>query len=260
MHATAATARLLCLLACLTMPSDENRPQTTATPARRATAARQVGTLGELTGSWRAVVQLRRGSNAGASAETVSGTWLFAENSASLVLQCKPGNRLQQLRITAPRQPADDVTLLLQEGEQQFLLLPEKTEQKNPADVSERTEWTFTTAENSLPARKLTLRKLSDIRWTLLLEERSQTGSDWRRMFELGMTRDGARLANAAAGQVQCVVTGGRGTIPVQHNGKTWFVCCEGCRQAFEDDPAGILASHQERLETEKQQVSPGKN
>jgi len=137
---------------------------------------------------------------------------------------------------------------------------PGKTEQKNPAVVSERTAWTFTTAVNSLPARKLTIRKLSDIRWTLFLEERSQTGSDRRRMFELGMTRDAAPLANAAAGQVQCVVTGRRGTIPVQHTGKACFVCCEGCRQAFEDDPAGILASHDERLEKEKQQVSPVKN
>jgi len=256
----AAAACLLCLLAALTFTSDETSPLPANTAAQRAAAARQIGTLGELTGTWRGIMQLRRGSAAGASAETVTGTWQFDENTTSLILKCQPGSRLQQLRITAPRQPSENLTLLLQEGQQKFPLTAEPAQSNTVAEVTPRAAWIYTTADNTAPARKLTIRRLSEIRWTLLVEERMQPGSDWRRMFELGMTRDGARIANAADGQVQCVVTGGRGTIPVQHDGKTWFVCCEGCRQAFADDPAGILESYQERLKNEKQGLSPGRN
>lgn len=255
----AATACMLCLLATLTMLDDTPlQPPDTAT--QRAAAARQIGTLGELTGTWRAVVQLRRNSAAGASAEAVIGSWQFHENTASLILKCRPGSRLQQLRITAPSQPAEILNLLLHEGEQQFLLTAEPADETDADAVSARTEWICTTAENKFPGRKITLRRLSDIRWTLLVEERIQAGSDWRRMFELGMTRDGSRLANAAGGQVLCVVTGGRGTIPVQHAGKTWFVCCDGCRQAFFDDPEGILKSHHESLENESPNTGQGRN
>jgi len=28
------------------------------------------------------------------------------------------------------------------------------------------------------------------------------------------------------------------------HEGKTWHVCCQGCRQAFENDPGGIIADY----------------
>ena len=34
-----------------------------------------------------------------------------------------------------------------------------------------------------------------------------------------------------------CPVTGGLGTMAVSHAGKTYYVCCTGCREAFDKDP-----------------------
>jgi YHS domain-containing protein len=48
------------------------------------------------------------------------------------------------------------------------------------------------------------------------------------------------------------VVTGGAGTISVTHKGQTYYVCCTGCQQAFEDDPEGVLAEYAARLEKER--------
>ena len=31
-----------------------------------------------------------------------------------------------------------------------------------------------------------------------------------------------------------CLVTGGRGTIEVKHEGKSYWVCCSGCKELFE--------------------------
>ena len=41
--------------------------------------------------------------------------------------------------------------------------------------------------------------------------------------------------------------------MPVMHKGKTYYVCCTGCRDAFNDDPEGILAEY------EKNKTKPAK-
>ncbi len=47
-------------------------------------------------------------------------------------------------------------------------------------------------------------------------------------------------------------MTGGAGTIRVSYKGKSYYVCCTGCRDAFNDDPEGILADYRARLEERK--------
>ena len=39
-----------------------------------------------------------------------------------------------------------------------------------------------------------------------------------------------------------CVVSGGLGTTTVSYKGKSYYVCCTGCKAAFEDDPATWIA------------------
>ena len=50
-----------------------------------------------------------------------------------------------------------------------------------------------------------------------------------------------AALAKTSA-QRECVVTGGLGTIEVTHNGKTYYVCCTGCRDYFNENAEKVLA------------------
>ena len=40
--------------------------------------------------------------------------------------------------------------------------------------------------------------------------------------------------------KVECIVTGGLGKIPVSYMGQTYYVCCTGCRDAFNENPAKI--------------------
>jgi YHS domain-containing protein len=44
-----------------------------------------------------------------------------------------------------------------------------------------------------------------------------------------------------------CIVTEGRGTIAVSNKGKTYHVCCSGCRDLFNESPEAILAEAAER-------------
>jgi hypothetical protein len=88
-------------------------------------------------------------------------------------------------------------------------------------------------------------------RQVLLLEKRLGEGV-YSRLAEVGATRKGSSFASKAAAGPECVVTGGLGTIAVEYEGKKYFVCCTGCRDLFNEDPAGVLADYRQRKAEEK--------
>jgi hypothetical protein len=64
--------------------------------------------------------------------------------------------------------------------------------------------------------------------------------------FQVGFTKEGETFG-AAAKKVECPVTGGLGTIPVSYNGVTYYVCCSGCRDAFNENPAKYVKEYEAR-------------
>jgi YHS domain len=58
----------------------------------------------------------------------------------------------------------------------------------------------------------------------------------FNQVWQVGMTREGVALA-AGTKRPECIVTGGLGTISVNYKGATYYVCCGGCRDAFNEDP-----------------------
>jgi hypothetical protein len=61
--------------------------------------------------------------------------------------------------------------------------------------------------------------------------------------FQVDFTKEGESFATAAK-KIECVVTGGLGTMPVSYNGVTYYVCCSGCRDAFYENPEKIIKEH----------------
>lgn len=82
--------------------------------------------------------------------------------------------------------------------------------------------------------------------WDLVLHEKLRAKqSFYSRIAEVGYTRQGTSLAIEGTGEPECVVTGGKGTMKkVSYKGKTYYVCCTGCCQAFDDDPVGVIAQY----------------
>jgi hypothetical protein len=63
------------------------------------------------------------------------------------------------------------------------------------------------------------------------------------KQLEVGYTRQGVTFGIEAGGKKPvCVVTGGLGTSTVSYMGVTYYVCCSGCRDAFNENPAKIIA------------------
>src|SRR5207302_1613456 len=79
--------------------------------------------------------------------------------------------------------------------------------------------------------RRVTLTIPNEFRFLLLLESQPNA-STFARLGEVGYTREGVSFAAGESGPV-CIVTEGRGTIQVSHKGKTYYVCCSGCKDLF---------------------------
>jgi len=63
------------------------------------------------------------------------------------------------------------------------------------------------------------------------------------RQFQVAYTKEGESFG-ATAKKNECVVTGGLGTSTVSYMGQTYYVCCSGCRDAFNEDPAKIIKEY----------------
>lgn len=229
-----------CVLAVLaaglmTAVGDEPSPP----PSPRAALQR----LNGLIGAWRGVGQPRRQSNRDAWNETADWVWDLQGASPAVVQTVSGGRLCQSLRYefdsatgeyTALSTAPDGTSRTYRGGwanEQLVLVSPGKS------------------GERSL---RLTITPRSDIRLVVLHEATEPDKTVYFRVAEIGYTRAGQRLAAEGGGQPQCVVTGGLGEIAVQHAGQTYYVCCTGCKQAFEADPEKILREYRERVALER--------
>jgi YHS domain-containing protein len=64
--------------------------------------------------------------------------------------------------------------------------------------------------------------------------------------FEVNCTREGVTLGPKEK-KNECVVSGGKGTIAVTYKGETFYVCCTGCRDAFNDNPEKYIKEYKAR-------------
>jgi hypothetical protein len=62
--------------------------------------------------------------------------------------------------------------------------------------------------------------------------------------YQVGATKEGVAFAGPD-GRPECVVSGGLGTMPVTYMGKTYYVCCSGCRGEFNENPAKYVAEYE---------------
>jgi len=112
------------------------------------------------------------------------------------------------------------------------------------------------TAEDGDEVRQVTVTMLNEKRTLILFEKKLATASSFNRVAEVGYTREGTRLATSDASGPECIVTGGTGTMEVKYKGQTYYVCCTGCKQAFEDDPEGVIAEAAERRKREREKAA----
>lgn len=67
------------------------------------------------------------------------------------------------------------------------------------------------------------------------------------RVYQVGARKKGVPFATSGDAQPECVVSGGLGTMKVSYQGKTYYVCCSGCRAEFEANPEKYIKEYEAR-------------
>ena len=93
--------------------------------------------------------------------------------------------------------------------------------------------------------QRLILTLLHGTRFLYRYEVRPKGRSLFTRVYRVGATKEGIVFADAGSAKPECVVSGGQGTIKVRYKGETYYVCCTGCRDAFNDDPEKYIKEFQ---------------
>jgi hypothetical protein len=116
----------------------------------------------------------------------------------------------------------------------------------------ERRKLTFErTDDKTRQNQRLVFSLLHHNRYVLTYEERQPEARSFQQLYKVGSTKEGVPFATVDKGP-ECVVSGGLGTMTVVHKGKTYYVCCSGCRDAFRDDPEKYVREFEESKKKEK--------
>ncbi len=246
---SALTALLLTVTALISTLADDVVPNgpvaSRGEVASRETTVQVLRPLATLVGDWKGVGQPKRGSTVGAWSEKATAVWKFEDGETQLMLTFEPGRQFVSATFSvAADGRTPQLVLTPFQGDAVLLSRIQDAGNAQPSDDT----WIFESASGNGPQTRCTLRILKEIRITLLFEERLTQKGTPRRLAEIGLTRAGSKLASSNTGERQCIVTGGLGSMKVSHEGKTYYVCCEGCKQAFDADPEGTLKAYRERL------------
>ncbi len=245
-------ALLIFILVCCTHQgqlhhsrADETKTTTPEADAQDALGQdkQMLGQFNDWIGTWRGVGQVKRGSTRGSWFETADWQWQFKKGRASLLYKIKDSKLFQsaelkfdsktkQYMLTAQIDKEQTRNYVGQIVKKQLVL------ESNPEDDDQ--------------VYRISMSLLNTKRFVALHQKRHKSSKFWNRIAEVGYTRKGTSLARAGAGQPECIVTGGTGTIIVEHQGKTYYVCCSGCKQSFDDDPEGTIAAYKEKVEKRK--------
>lgn len=216
-------------------------------PESVSNAKKALAPLQGLVGEWNGAGQPRRGSNVGAWSETCDWAWHFATKekipTAELRAVLKDGKYFAQF-VIEPTAKAKQFRLAGTLPDGKTVEVFDAVLDDSGTLTATRINDKETPVAADRPAR-LTFKTVANGDRLVLLYERA-AGDGYARLAEVGATRVGGMFAAGAAGP-ECIVTGGRGTIAVMHAGQTYYVCCSGCKEAFDADPAGIIAEYQSR-------------
>ena len=195
---------------------------------------KSLAALQDYVGTWKGAGQVRRGSTQGAWIEESEWVWQFDKQGAAIVQKSVKGKFVRQLELRAAQQQGAFVATVKtpQGAELQFA---------GKLDDSGRLVLVNKDPQNQVVGR-ISIRIVAAGKRMIVMYEKLLTGTLYTRLGELGSTRKGSMFGGGAT-MIECIVSGGKGTIPVMFNGKTYYVCCSGCRDYFNDNAAEVVAA-----------------
>jgi YHS domain-containing protein len=211
-----------------------------------AEARKALGPLQSFVGAWKGAGQTKRGSTDGAWREEADWSWDYSDKKVAVVFKADLGKVYSSGRIT----PGDD--------EETFKLVAmppgegvESETFTGKFDDEERITFTADEPSDGRPA-EIVMRLVAKGRRMVMIYQRQSAATGGKSfMAEVGFSRKGSNFGRDD-NLPECVLTGGEASIAVEHEGKTYYVCCTGCRDYFIEHPEKVLAEYKARLEKRK--------
>jgi YHS domain-containing protein len=193
-----------------------------------------------LIGGWRGTAQPRRGSATGSWRESAEWIWDFSKPVPAIRYVVTDGKLLKSARITF-----DDKANLFRASVQ----LPDGATREYSGKFEDDRLILDSQPDAKNEIYRMSVTRLNEKRTIVLFEKKRAAARSLARVAEIGYTREGTRLAVEGGDGPECVVTGGKGSIAITYKGQTYYVCCSGCKQAFNENPEKILAEYKQRVE-----------
>jgi len=220
-----------------------------AAPAPTAPAKRSpkeaLQAFNDLIGSWRATgtpYGTREERDRGFWQEKIAWQWRFKGKDVSLTAAFDKGRYFTSAELR---------------------YLPDKDRYELKAVTPKKETLTF---EGALAGRRLTLDRtdpgkketqrlvvslLHFNRYLYRYEVKPAGHTVFTQVYQVGATKEGVAFASEDD-KPECVVSGGLGTRPVTYKGKTYYVCCSGCADAFRDEPEKYIKEFEARKKPKK--------
>ena len=105
--------------------------------------------------------------------------------------------------------------------------------------------------EKKKETQRLVLSVIHFNRYLLRYEVKPADRAAFALVYQVGATKEGVDFASGDDAP-ECVVSGGLGTMAVSYKGKTYYVCCSGCRDAFKEEPEKYVKEFEARKKAKK--------
>jgi hypothetical protein len=214
-----------------------------ADPAARKTAREALRPLNDLIGTWRALGQPEgtlQDKRRGAWEETIRWEWQFKDNDAWLKVAFDKGKYFVEGTLRyLPDQAQYQLALTTTEKQTVAFTGPWKDHRL----ILERQD------EKTKETQRVVLSLLQDNRYLYHYEVQPENRTLSRKVYVVGATKEGKPLV-ALSNEIGplCVVSYGPPLTPISYKGKTYYVCCGGCRDEFRLDPEKYIKEYEEML------------
>jgi hypothetical protein len=207
------------------------------TPPRRPKDALQV--FNDLIGTWRGTGQpegTKAEKQRGFWTETLTWEWQFKGDDAWLTVAFDKGKYFTQ----------GELHYLPAKGQYELKVQTPAKETLTFAGPFGDGRLTLDRTDEKGETQRLVVTLLHHNRFLYRYEVKPPERPQFVKVYQVGATKEGVPFADGEAGP-ECIVSGGLGTIKVTYKGETYYVCCSGCRRAFQDEPEKYIKEYQEK-------------
>ena len=168
--------------------------------------------------------------------ESLKWSWRFKGDDAWLVLEIKDGKYFKggELRYL-PEKKLYELTMLDKSDNKQVF----EGDIKNDVLTLERTD------PQTKETQQIKMNTAADgIRFLYYFAHKSEGKTLYVKDYLVASTKEGESIG-AKEKKNECIVSGGLGTIAVSYKGQTFYVCCSGCRDAFNENPEKYIKEYE---------------